>query len=97
MPPFIESGHNVTTEYLSSEGPFGSCRVALTDQEGGDTTSRPITLKGISTKPNHGDRKLSSEALRNRHVHHRPVQRDFRGVWYGSVVGATGKRHGAGV
>src|SRR5450755_1072746 len=95
---FLSSkGHNVTTEHVRTEGPFGSGRVAPPHPGAGDTTSRPIALKGISAQQNRGDRKLSSAALWNRHLHHRPVQRDLRGAWPRSAVGAPGKLHRRGI
>ena len=92
--PFSSTyGHNVATELLSTEGPFGSCRVALADPGGSDTNSRPIAVEGISAESNRGDRKLSSAALWNRHFHHRPLQRHFCGVRDCSTIGASGRRY----
>ena len=41
-------------------------------------TFSAVAVEGVSTQSDRGNRELSSPALWNRHLHHRPVQRHFR-------------------
>ena len=41
---------------------------------------QPIAFEAVAAQSHRGDRELSSAAMRNRYIHHRPVQRDLRGV-----------------
>ena len=58
------------------------------DSRSGRTASGTIAIEAISAQPHRGDRELSSPALWNRDLHHRPVQRDFRGIRHRSAAGA---------
>ena len=55
--------------------------------------ARAIALEAIAAQSNRGNWELSSAAMWNRYIHHRPMQRHLRRVWECSPVGAPGQRY----
>src|ERR1700730_15343773 len=73
-------GNGDTNHSLSKSDP-GSGQPASTRAREKFSDARTIAIEAIAAQSNRGDLELSSPAVWNRYVHHRPVQRDSCGIW----------------